>query len=45
MRESCSTHGGEEEFMLSFDGKARRKDITMKTDEGGTIILKWILEK
>jgi hypothetical protein len=28
-----------------FCGKVRRKDITRKTDIGGTVILKWILER
>jgi hypothetical protein len=40
-------HGGEEECIYDFVGKARWKETTRKTylDVGGRIILKWFLEK
>jgi hypothetical protein len=30
MDRACSTHGGEEESIEAFSGKARRKDTTRK---------------
>jgi hypothetical protein len=36
---------GEDECRQDFDGKARKKKTTRKTDVGLRIILKWILEK
>jgi hypothetical protein len=36
---------GEEECILDFDGKVRRKETTRKTYVGGRIILKWITGK
>jgi hypothetical protein len=31
MGRTCSTNGGEEEFIKGIDGKARRKETTRKT--------------
>jgi hypothetical protein len=36
---------GEEECIQGFGVEIRRKETTSKTDIGGRIILKWILEK
>jgi hypothetical protein len=45
MGRTCSTHGGEEECIQGFGGKARMKETTKKADVDWRIILKWILEK
>jgi hypothetical protein len=45
MGRACSTHWEEEKCIQGFGGKARRKETTRKTDVGGRIILKWVLEK
>jgi hypothetical protein len=37
--------GGKEECIQGCGGMFRRKKTTRKTDAGGRIILKWILEK
>jgi hypothetical protein len=39
------THEKEGECMQDFGVEARRKEAGMKTDVGGNIILKWILER
>jgi hypothetical protein len=33
------------ETFRDFSGNARRKETTRKTDAGGNIILKWMLER